>query len=151
MTPICQGTWCSQLRSHISLKSHGCIPSFLQANLLLHFKAPLLFACMRMDFGWVILTVVCLWPGDSLPSTSSMSYSKQPGHSRSTTSAMTVSDMSTTTGFSDTQPVMQQQPSDSSALSGVPSGEVPGRTGVQLPPVPSHARRCSGAALALGP
>lgn len=44
---------------------------------------------------------------------------------------MTVSDQSTTTGFGDSQPVMQsqRQMSDNSTLSGVPSGEMPGRTG----------------------
>ena len=78
-----------------------------------------------------------------MPSTvgSSMSNSNQAGHSRSTTSAMTVSDQSTTTGFSDSQPVMQHQreTSDISTLSGVPSGEMPGRPGAQAHP--SHITR----------
>ena len=50
---------------------------------------------------------------------------------------MTVSDQSTTTGFSDSQPVIQHQreTSDNSTLSGVPSGEMPGRPGAHaLPP-----------------
>jgi len=64
-----------------------------------------------------------------------MSYSKQPGHSRSTTSAMTISDQSTTTGFSDSLPVMHQRDiSDTSALRGVPSGEMPGRAGAHAFP-----------------
>lgn len=44
---------------------------------------------------------------------------------------MTVSDQSTTTGFSESLPTVQHQTSDNSALSGVPSGEAPGRTGAQ--------------------
>ena len=97
----------------------------------------------------ISLTGCCCWAGDSIPSTvgSSMSTSNQPGHSRSTTSAMTVSDQSTTTGFSDSQPVMQHQRemSDISTLSGVPSGEMPGRTGASalFPQVTSVVLKCS--------
>ena len=54
----------------------------------------------------------------------------QPGHSRSTTSAMTISDQSTTTGFSDSMPVLHQREiSDASAMSGLVSGDMPGLAG----------------------
>ena len=91
------------------------------------------------------------WTGDSIPSTvgSSMSTSNKPGHSRSTTSAMTVSDQSTTTGFSDAAPVMQsqRQMSGQSTLSGVPSGEMPGRPGMNTLPPHTPILRCGGSDL----
>ena len=63
----------------------------------------------------------------------------QPGHSRSTTSAMTISDQSTTTGFSDSMPVLHQREiSDASAMSGLVSGDMPGLAGA-----PSQCLRCS--------
>lgn len=87
--------------------------------------------CMH---AWDISIQQCCFccAGDSIPSTmdSSMNLGTQAGHSRSTTSAMTVSDQSTTTGFSDSLPVMHQRDtSDVSALSGLPSGEMPGPSG----------------------
>ena len=83
--------------------------------------------------AWDIIQQCCICcAGDSTPSTmdSSMNLGTQAGHSRSTTSAMTVSDQSTTTGFSDSLPVMHlRDMSDVSALSGLPSGEMPGPSG----------------------
>ncbi|CAK0784210.1 hypothetical protein CVIRNUC_007414 [Coccomyxa viridis] len=76
-------------------------------------------------------------------SDSGMSTSKttggQPGHSRSTTSAMTISDQSTTTGFGDSMPVLHQREiSEASAMSGLASMDMPGPAGSATVPLSSQ-------------
>ena len=75
--------------------------------------------------------------GVAIAGDSGMSTSKttggQPGHSRSTTSAMTISDQSTTTGFGDSMPVLHQREiSEASAMSGLASMDMPGPAGAYL-------------------